>query len=100
MSDAEAVAVNILDREFLVACTPEERPGLIAAAAHLDQKMREVRARTRGAGIERVAILTALNITHELLGLQRETGENAKRLAQQMQALHAKLEGAFALSLQ
>ena len=82
MSDAEAVAVNILDREFLVACTPE------------------VRARTRGAGIERVAILTALNITHELLGLQRETDENAKRLAQQMQALHAKLEGAFALSLQ
>lgn len=100
MSESEAVAVNILDREFLVACAPDERPALIAAAAHLDQKMREVRARTRGAGIDRVAILAALNLTHELLALQRGTEENAKRLAQQMQALHAKLEGAFALSLQ
>lgn len=100
MSEKDAVAVNILDREFLLSCTPEERPGLIAAAAHLDAKMREVRSRTRGAGMERVAILTALNITHELLELQKSSADDAKSLAQQMQALHAKLEGAFAVSLQ
>ena len=39
-----AVALNILDREFLIGCTPDERPSLIAAASYLDAKMREVRA--------------------------------------------------------
>lgn len=100
MSEKDAVSVTIMDREFLLACTPEERPSLLAAASHLDEKMRDVRSRSRGAGIERVAILTALNITHELLALQNSSAEDARRLAQQMQALNAKLEGAFAVSLQ
>ena len=44
---SETVAVNILEREFLIGCTPEEKPGLIAAAGYLDAKMREIRNATR-----------------------------------------------------
>ena len=49
MSAAEPVSVSILDREFLIGCTPDERAGLIAAASLLDGKMREIRGGARAA---------------------------------------------------
>lgn len=100
MSAAEPVAVSILDREFLIACTPEERHGLLAAARYLDAKMREMRSNARSATLDRIAILAALHISHELLaGREREAAESA-RLAEKLHALGAKLEHAFAGSLQ
>ena len=45
------VAVRILDREYLIACTPEERAGLVAAAAYLDGKLRELRESHRGGSM-------------------------------------------------
>lgn len=95
MSAGEPVAVNILDREFLIACTAEERPGLLDAARHLDAKMRELRGNARAGGMDRIAILAALQISHEMLNArQRETAESAQ-LAEKLQALNAKLERAF-----
>ena len=97
---SEPVAVHILDREFLIACTAEERPGLLAAARYLDAKLREMRANARTSALDRLAILAALNISHELLG-ERERGEReAARLADKMQALSGKLERAVGGSLQ
>jgi cell division protein ZapA len=97
MSGAEApVAVSILDREFLIGCTPEERPGLIAAAAFLDGKMREIRASTRMQGIERIAVMAALNIAHELMQLKQRGDSDAGALAQHLQTMRAKLDGVLA----
>jgi cell division protein ZapA len=61
------VTVSILDREYVVGCTEAERAGLIAAASYLDGKMREVRNAARTASVDRIAVLAALNIAHELL---------------------------------
>ncbi len=91
-----AVALNILDREFLIGCTPDERPSLIAAASYLDAKMREVRAGTRAQGIDRVAVLTALNITHEFLQLKNRVDAESGTMAQHLQMLRNKLDGALA----
>ncbi len=99
MSDATPVAVSILDREFLVACTPEERPGLIAAAAYLDGKMREVRGNTRTQGVDRIAVMAGLNIAHELMAARSRGDVDGAALAQQVQALRNKLEGALAASV-
>lgn len=100
MNAGEPVSVSILDREYLIACTPEERAGLISAASHLDAKMREIRAGARSASLDRIAVLAALTIADELLrARQREAGENEK-LAHHLQALNAKLERAFAGSIQ
>ena len=96
----EPVAVSILDREFLVACTPDERPGLIAAANYLDSKMREMRNAARGAGLDRIAILAALNISHELLDARQQASTESTRLAEKLQAINAKLERAVATSIQ
>ena len=63
---SEAVNLQILDREYLVGCADDERDSLIVAARLLDAKMREVRSDNRMASIDRIAILAALDIAHEL----------------------------------
>ena len=93
---SETVAVTILDREFLIGCTPDERVGLLAAASYLDAKMREIRAATRAQGVDRIAVLTALNITHEFLQLKNRTDSDTGAVAQHLQLLRSKLDGALA----
>lgn len=61
------VKVNILDKEYLVACPDEQRGELERAAMHLDQKMREIRSSGKIFGTERIAVMAALNITNDLL---------------------------------
>jgi cell division protein ZapA len=97
---SEAVTVRILDRDYLIACEPEERNDLVAAASYLDGKLRELRENNRGGGLERVAVLAALNITHELLGLKQQQAASSDHLAQHLQALKSKLEAGLPTSLQ
>lgn len=100
MSEREPTAVHILDREYLVACAPEERDGLLAAARYLDGKMREMRNAARGAGLDRVAVLAALTVSHELLALRESESVESRQLTERLQALNAKLERALPGSLQ
>ncbi|MDX1597288.1 MAG: cell division protein ZapA [Marinobacter sp.] len=65
------VEVKILDKEYLVACPEEAREALIQSAHHLDSKMREIRSSGKVFGTERIAVMAALNITHDLL--ERDT---------------------------
>lgn len=67
MSDMRGVDVNIMGREFKVACSDDEREGLITSVNYLDKKMREIRDTGKIVGIERIAIMAALNLAHELL---------------------------------
>jgi cell division protein ZapA len=67
MSDTKFVDISILGREFTVSCTDEERPGLMDAVQYLDSKMHEIRDSGKVVGVERIAIMTALNLSHELL---------------------------------
>jgi len=68
MSDTnQSATVTILDKEFQFACTPETKHALIDSARYLDGKMKEIRSTGRTIGIERIAIMAALNITFELL---------------------------------
>lgn len=69
------VAVRILDKEYLVASPEEQQDALLRAAKHLDSKMREIRASGKVFGTERIAVMAALNITHELL--ERDTMSEA-----------------------
>ncbi|MFW5824147.1 MAG: cell division protein ZapA [Marinobacter sp.] len=61
------VEVSILDKDYLVACPEEQQDALRRAARHLDGKMREIRTTGKVLGTERIAVMAALNITHELL---------------------------------
>lgn len=64
--------VKILDKEYQVACSPEERDALNQAARDLDARMRDVRGSGTVIGLERIAVMVALNLSHELISLQKQ----------------------------
>ena len=66
-SKSTTLSVRILDREYLVSCPPECCADLEKAAQHLDQKMREIKRTGKVIGIERIAVMAALNLSHDLL---------------------------------
>jgi len=85
MSETKAVDVNIMGRDFTVSCTDEERPGLLNAVNFLDKKMRDIRDSGKVIGAERIAIMTALNLSHELLNTKNgdvDIGDYKRRLIQ------------------
>jgi cell division protein ZapA len=67
MSQPRTVSVNILDKEYQVACPPEQEAELVVSASYLDKQMRSIRESGKVIGLERIAVMAALNISHELL---------------------------------
>lgn len=66
MSIHSTLDITLQGREYRVTCAPEERESLLAAVAHVDTKMAEIADLTKSTG-ERLAVMTALNLAHELL---------------------------------
>lgn len=82
--------VAIMGREFRVACPEHEREGLLQAVGYLDRKMREIRDSGKVIGLERIAIMAALNITHDFLSArpaEPDLEQYRARLAQLSQVL-------------
>ena len=95
----DGVTVNILGKEFMVACPEEERAALSASAAYLDKKMREIQATGKVMGTERTAIMAALNIAHDLLEL-RGRGGMPVDTAQKIKFLQNKIDAVLRSDLQ
>ncbi|MCP3674641.1 MAG: cell division protein ZapA [Gammaproteobacteria bacterium] len=70
MADLSTLTVNILDREFRVNCPKSEQQNLIDSAAALDRRMRDIRETGRVIGVDRIAIMAALNLASELLSTE------------------------------
>lgn len=66
---AKTITVNIMDKEYRVACGPGEEDALLASALNLDERMRNVRQTGKIIGTERIAVMVALNMAHELMSL-------------------------------
>ena len=88
----EPVALRLIDREFLIACAPEERESLLEAARYLDGKMRTLRANARTPGFDRIAVLAAISITHEFLALRTQHGGTDQGVTEGLAALRHKLD--------
>ncbi|WHI45237.1 cell division protein ZapA [Microbulbifer sp. JMSA004] len=71
-SPSETVTVSILDKEYRVACAESERAGLQASAHLLHERMSRIRATGTVIGLERIAVMAALNIAHELIQAKAE----------------------------
>ncbi len=71
-TQTQTVTVYILDKEYHIVCPVNERMNLERAATYLDGKMREIRRAGKVIGAERIAVLAALNITHELQNKQQQ----------------------------
>ncbi len=84
MSTSKSVDVQIMGREFTVSCTDEERQGLMDAVAYLDKKMRDIRDSGKIVGVERIAIMAALNLSHEVLNTKAgdiDIGDYKRRIS-------------------
>ena len=82
--EAPGIDVTILGRQFRVACTDDEKQALLKAVGYLDGKMREIRDSGKVIGVERVAIMAALNMAHELLSVRVDgvdLGEVRRRMS-------------------
>lgn len=91
----QTVTVRILDKEYQVACPPEERSALIQSAELLDARMRAIKNTGSVIGLERIAVMVALNLSHELL--QAKSQETAKPVADKaaLRRLQDKIESAL-----
>jgi cell division protein ZapA len=88
--------VKILDRELRVACPEDERGELLDAVAYLDKKMREIRDTGKVASVERIALMAALNITHELLTTKVGRGFDLAEFKRRMDRMETAIDQALA----
>jgi cell division protein ZapA len=94
---SKTLDVNIMGRTYKVACSDEERNALLSAVAYLDRKMTEIKSAGRVASAERIAVMAALNITHELLSSRNNaSGFDIEGLRRRMAAMEATLDQALA----
>ena len=88
--------IKLLDRELRVACPEEERGELLDSVAYLDKKMREIRDAGKIASVERIALMAALNITHELLSVKIGRGFDLADFKRRMDSMQAAIDQALA----
>ena len=92
---SDPIKVDILDREYQFACEPEEREALKAAAMHLDERMRSVRSAGRLMALERIAVMTALNLSDELLKLRKNEEHRQEHVDSRIRMLADELDDAL-----
>ena len=96
MNDRTArVSIRILEKEYQVACPVEERTDLLDAAEHLNGKMREIRDSGSVLGLDRIAVVAALNLANELLKFKKGGADVDVGLADRMRNLRERVETAI-----
>lgn len=95
MSIQSTVSVDILGKEYIVVCTEEEQADLITSAKQLDIKMRKMRHTGKVSSGERVAVLAALNLTHELLQAKGDDTSLGSNLKTRLNKMNIKIETAL-----
>jgi len=92
-NDVLQIPVCILDKEYLIACPESERTGLLESARLLNEKMRDIRNTGKVIGSERIAVLAALNLTHELLQQRHGNSLQAQDVDQRLHRLQERIAG-------
>lgn len=91
------ISVHILDKEYQIACPEGEEQSLLESARLLNSKMLDIRQSGKIIGIERIAVMTALNLSNELLNANKEIKQSTEQTKRRLQNLTEKVEQALAL---
>ena len=86
------VAVSILGKEYRISCEPGAEDELVSAARYLDNRMREVRGSGKVIGTDRIAVMVALNLAHELLQEKSEQDSAASSANKRIRSLRERIE--------
>jgi cell division protein ZapA len=89
------VSVRILEKEYQVACLPEERSELLDSAEDLNARMREIRDSGNIVGLDRIAVMAALNLAHELLKVRGRGATIDADVGQRVRQLRERVETAL-----
>ena len=92
MADNPTLTVNIMDREFRVNCPESEQQNLVDSASSLDQRMRDIRETGRVIGVDRIAIMAALNLASELLSTEGSSGTIIETVNKSIIRMQEKIE--------
>jgi len=92
MTEQSTLTVNILDREFRVNCPKSEQQHLINSASSLDKRMREIRDTGRVIGVDRIAIMAALNLSSELLSVEEGNSDTVEKVNQSIGRMQEKIQ--------
>jgi cell division protein ZapA len=93
---AKTIEISILGRNYRIACEDGERAALMEAVAYLDGKMGEIKKAGKVSGTDRIAVMAALNIAHELLSLRLGNGFDIGQAKRRISSIEAKLDAAIA----
>lgn len=93
--ESTPVAVRLLEKEYLIACPPAERAALEQAAQHLNGRMREIRDGGKIVGLDRIAVLAALNLSAELHKTQSKDRKSEGDLGGRIKALRERIDAAL-----
>jgi cell division protein ZapA len=93
---AKTIEVSILGRNYRVSCADGEREALMRAVDYLDAKMGEIRNVGKVNGTDRIAVMAALNIAHELLSMKVGAGFDIGDAKRRINSIEAKLDAAIA----
>lgn len=96
MTQPNTVTVHILDKEYCIGCPADERANLESAARYLDGKMREIRSSGKVIGGDRIAVMAALNITHDLLHKQQRLDQEVDHTRERVRDLLERVDNALA----
>ena len=88
------VSIDILDKSYQVACEPEQEADLKQAASDLDDQMRAIRSTGKVIGLERVAIMAALNLSHQVL-VMKSGGQPEDPLEDQLKTISSRIDEAL-----
>ncbi len=89
--EIKSVTIRILDREFQVSCPESERLALLEAAALLHDRMQEIRSEGKLIGLDRIAVMAALNLAHQLLALKRQANPLSEQWLERIHLLNEQL---------
>ena len=93
---SNTIEVTLLGRTYRVACEESERESLLQAVAYLDAKMNEIRMAGKVTGSERIAVMAALNVAHELLSVRLGSGFDLGKAKRRISAIESKIDAAIA----
>lgn len=101
MSDGIArVSIRILEKEYHISCPAEERSDLLDSAEYLNGKMREIRDTGKVVGLDRIAVIAALNMAHDLLRTRNRDDGLETDVANRLRILRERVESALERSQQ
>lgn len=94
-AESTGLQVNIMGREFRIACAPGEEKALLHAVDYLNHKMQDIKDQGKVTGLDRIAIMAALNMAHEFL-TTRLGNLDVSEFKRRMTKIEATLDEAFA----